>query len=47
MDKATKAGIPSTASHEISGIYGLEIRTLTAAINASVLPKTVEVARWR
>ena len=44
MDNATKAGIPSTASHEISGIYGLEIRTLTAAINASVLPKTVEVA---
>ncbi|HEX5458076.1 MAG TPA: hydantoinase/oxoprolinase family protein [Candidatus Nitrosotalea sp.] len=35
--------LPSTASHEISGIYGLEIRTLTTAINASVLPKTVQV----
>ncbi len=44
MENATKSGIPSTSSHEISGIYGLEIRTLTAAINASVLPKTVEVA---
>ena len=38
MEHATKLETPSTGSHEISGIYGLEIRTLTAAINASVLP---------
>lgn len=46
MDIATKAGMPSTASHEISGIYGLEIRTLTSVINASVLPKTLQVANF-
>jgi len=46
MKAALAQNIPATASHEISGIYGLEIRTLTAAINASVLPKTVEVANF-
>ena len=46
MEHAKKQQIPSTASHEISGIYGLEIRTLTAAINASVLPKTVQVGNF-
>ncbi|MBM2819491.1 MAG: hydantoinase/oxoprolinase [Nitrosarchaeum sp.] len=46
MANASKLGIPSTASHEISGIYGLEIRTLTAAVNASVLPKTFQVANF-
>lgn len=46
MKTAMANKIPATASHEISGIYGLEIRTLTAAINASVLPKTFEVANF-
>ena len=46
MEVATKSGMPSTASHEISGIYGLEIRTLTSVINASVLPKTLQVANF-
>ncbi|QUC65480.1 methylhydantoinase [Nitrosopumilus sp. K4] len=46
MNKSTKQNLPSTASHEISGIYGLEIRTLTAAVNASVLPKTFQVANY-
>jgi len=46
MNHATKQEVPATASHEISGIYGLEIRTLTAAINASVLPKTVQVGNF-
>jgi len=46
MNIASKLGLPSTASHEISGIYGLEIRTLTAAVNASVLPKTFQVANY-
>ena len=44
--EAAKAGMPATSSHEISGVYGLEIRTLTAAVNASVMPKTLEVARY-
>ena len=46
MNRSTKFNIPSTASHEISGVYGLEIRTLTAAVNASVLPKTFQVANY-
>ncbi|HSD04986.1 MAG TPA: hydantoinase/oxoprolinase family protein [Nitrosopumilaceae archaeon] len=46
MNVAMAKNMPATASHEISGIYGLEIRTLTAAINASVLPKTFEVANF-
>jgi len=46
MTNASKQNIPSTASHEISGTYGLEIRTLTAAVNASVLPKTFQIANF-
>lgn len=46
MKNASELDILSTASHEISGTYGLEIRTLTAAINASVIPKTFQVARF-
>ncbi|MEC4848270.1 MAG: hydantoinase/oxoprolinase family protein [Nitrosarchaeum sp.] len=46
MNIASKEKTLSTASHEISGIYGLEIRTLTAAVNASVLPKTFQVANF-
>ena len=34
-----KSDIPATAGHELTGIYGLEIRTLTAAINGGILPK--------
>ena len=46
MDHAIKHNLPSTSSHELSGVYGLEIRTLTAAVNASVLPKTFQVADY-
>jgi N-methylhydantoinase A/oxoprolinase/acetone carboxylase beta subunit len=41
-----KSDIPSTSGHELTGIYGLEIRTLTAAINASILPKAISTARF-
>ena len=46
MERAHAKGLPSTASHEISGAYGLEIRTLTAAVNASVLPRARQVADY-
>jgi N-methylhydantoinase A/oxoprolinase/acetone carboxylase beta subunit len=41
-----KADMPATAGHELTGIYGLEIRTLTAAINAGILPKATATARF-
>jgi len=41
-----KCDIPATAGHELTGIYGLEIRTLTAAINAGILPKATGTAKF-
>ena len=41
-----QSDIPSTAGHELSGIYGLEIRTLTAAINAGILPTAINTAKF-
>ena len=38
--------IPITAGHELTGIYGLEIRTLTAAINAGIMPKAISTAQY-
>jgi N-methylhydantoinase A/oxoprolinase/acetone carboxylase beta subunit len=38
------AGLPACASSEMSGLYGLELRCVTAAINASVLPIAVRTA---
>ncbi|MEA2154531.1 MAG: N-methylhydantoinase [Solirubrobacteraceae bacterium] len=38
------AGMPACASCEMSGLYGLELRTVTAAINSSVLPIAVRTA---
>lgn len=37
-------GLPATGTYEISGLYGLRIRTRTAAVNASILPKMIEAA---
>ncbi|HKU48318.1 MAG TPA: hydantoinase/oxoprolinase family protein, partial [Nitrososphaera sp.] len=42
----SKCDMPCTAGHELTGIYGLEIRTLTAAINAGILPKAIGTARY-
>src|ERR687896_1334049 len=41
-----RSDIPATAGHELTGIYGLEIRTLTAAINAGILPKAMSTAKF-
>lgn len=41
-----RSDIPATAGHELTGIYGLEIRTLTAAINAGILPKAIATAKF-
>ncbi len=41
---ATSMGLPACASTELSGLYGLELRAVTAAINASILPIAVRTA---
>ena len=35
---AASHGLPACAGHELSGAYGLETRTISAAVNASILP---------
>ena len=40
------SNLPCTSGHELTGIYGLEIRTLTATINASILPKAINTANF-
>jgi N-methylhydantoinase A/oxoprolinase/acetone carboxylase beta subunit len=37
---------PVIAAHDLTGIYGLEIRTMTAVINASILPKAANTAEF-
>jgi N-methylhydantoinase A/oxoprolinase/acetone carboxylase beta subunit len=42
------AGLPACTGHELSGAYGLEMRTVSAAVNASILPvveRTADVVR--
>src|SRR5918997_4737902 len=41
-----RSDMPATAGHELTGVYGLEIRTLTAAINGGILPKTTTTAKF-
>lgn len=44
VDCTQKLGLLATASHEISQLYGLKVRTRTAVINASILPKMTSTA---
>jgi N-methylhydantoinase A/oxoprolinase/acetone carboxylase beta subunit len=37
-------GLASCGTHEMSGLYGLRVRTRTAVLNASILPKMIETA---
>jgi N-methylhydantoinase A len=41
---ATELGLPVTTSSELTGLYGLELRTVTAALNASILPIALRTA---
>jgi len=42
---ARELGLPATGGYEVSGAYGLEVRTITAAINASIMPKMLATAQ--
>lgn len=44
LQSAAEHGLPGTASHEISQLYGLRVRTRTAVVNASILPKMTATA---
>ncbi len=44
MEAAQQAGLPACGSHEMSGLYGLQKRTRTAVLNASILPRMMETA---
>ncbi len=41
---AEAIGLPVTTSAELSGLYGLELRAVTAALNASILPIAIRTA---
>src|SRR4029079_12424490 len=43
---AERRGHQVCASHELSGLCGLELRTVTAAINASILPIAARTAQF-
>jgi N-methylhydantoinase A len=43
-EKARGQGLFATTGHEVSGLYGLRVRTRTAVINAAILPKMIETA---
>ncbi|MDQ3955012.1 MAG: methylhydantoinase, partial [Actinomycetota bacterium] len=42
---AAEMGVPACAGHELTGLYGLEMRTVTAALNGSILATALKTAR--
>ena len=45
QDTAASMGIPATAGYEITKLYGLTVRTRSAVVNASILPRMFETAK--
>jgi N-methylhydantoinase A len=46
LEIAEELGVPACAGNELTGLYGLEMRTVTAALNASILPAAIRTARF-
>lgn len=43
-DAARERGLPATATHQVSRLHGLGVRTRTAVVNASMVPKMLATA---
>ena len=44
LEIAGRIGLPACAGHELTGLYGLELRTVTGAVNAGILPAALRAA---
>lgn len=44
MRAAEQQNLPAVGGHQVTSAYGLEVRTLTAAVNASILPRMTRTA---
>lgn len=44
VETCMERNIPATAGNDVSKLYGLKVRTRTAVVNASILPKMLDAA---